>query len=514
MYSKEVIENFMNPKNMGEIENADGIGKVGNPVCLLPKEKIFLNDKFEDIEKSKEKEYVISHKGIKNEINDISSRKYKGKIIKLKNNLGEVQLTPEHLVYAINIPKKDKFKRNEGKLLLTPSWYHAEHLKKGDIILYPIPNEIKNIKYIDINIQKLKYDFRSKEIPKKILLNSEILRLFGYYLSEGSISEKPSKNYISFTLHIDEKDIVDDISNISKKLFNLKVKITEKPERKTVIVDLYSAQLSRFFKKLFGKGAQNKSIPEIIMLLPPEKQKSLIKGLWKGDGYVNLNRNGPRAGYTTISYQLSQQIKFLLLRQKIVPSIYIDKAHKSKGVNHKKAFRIHIGQMDSLKKLCNILGIQYKPKSHESIKSWFDNNFLYTPITKIERKNYNGKVHNLEVEENHSYISEAFCLHNCGDVMHLYIKIDKKDGKEILKDVKFKTFGCAAAIATSSMITQLAKGKTLEEAGKINREMIIDKLKGLPPVKIHCSILADKALAKAIEDYKKKNEINPNIKEK
>ena len=365
MYSKEVIENFMNPKNMGEIENADGIGKVGNPVCLLPKEKIFLNDKFEDIEKSKEKEYVISHKGIKNEINDISSRKYKGKIIKLKNNLGEVQLTPEHLVYAINIPKKDKFKRNEGKLLLTPSWYHAEHLKKGDIILYPIPNEIKNIKYIDINIQKLKYDFRSKEIPKKILLNSEILRLFGYYLSEGSISEKPSKNYISFTLHIDEKDIVDDISNISKKLFNLKVKITEKPERKTVIVDLYSAQLSRFFKKLFGKGAQNKSIPEIIMLLPPEKQKSLIKGLWKGDGYVNLNRNGPRAGYTTISYQLSQQIKFLLLRQKIVPSIYIDKAHKSKGVNHKKAFRIHIGQMDSLKKLCNILGIQYKQKSHE-----------------------------------------------------------------------------------------------------------------------------------------------------
>src|SRR3989344_1352841 len=465
MYSKEVIENFMNPKNMGEIENADGIGKVGNPVCLLPKEKIFLNDKFEDIEKSKEKEYVISHKGIKNEINDISSRKYKGKIIKLKNNLGEVQLTPEHLVYAINIPKKDKFKRNEGKLLLTPSWYHAEHLKKGDIILYPIPNEIKNIKYIDINIQKLKYDFRSKEIPKK-------------------------------------------------KLFNLKVKITEKPERKTVIVDLYSAQLSRFFKKLFGKGAQNKSIPEIIMLLPPEKQKSLIKGLWKGDGYVNLNRNGPRAGYTTISYQLSQQIKFLLLRQKIVHSIYIDKAHKSKGVNHKKAFRIHIGQMDSLKKLCNILGIQYKPKSHESIKSWFDNNFLYTPITKIERKNYNGKVHNLEVEENHSYISEAFCLHNCGDVMHLYIKIDKKDGKEILKDVKFKTFGCAAAIATSSMITQLAKGKTLEEAGKINREMIIDKLKGLPPVKIHCSILADKALAKAIEDYKKKNEINTNIKEK
>ena len=94
----------------------------------------------------------------------------------------------------------------------------------------------------------------------------------------------------------------------------------------------------------------------------------------------------------------------------------------------------------------------------------------------------------------------------CGDVMWLYIKVEEKDGKKILKDVKFKTFGCAAAIATSSMITQMAIGQTLEEAEKINKDQIVDKLKGLPPVKYHCSILADKALAKAIEDYKKKNE--------
>jgi len=90
--------------------------------------------------------------------------------------------------------------------------------------------------------------------------------------------------------------------------------------------------------------------------------------------------------------------------------------------------------------------------------------------------------------------------------MWLYIKVEEKDGKKILKDVKFKTFGCAAAIATSSMITQMAIGQTLEEAEKINKDEIVDKLKGLPPVKYHCSILADKALAKAIEDYKKKNE--------
>lgn len=90
----------------------------------------------------------------------------------------------------------------------------------------------------------------------------------------------------------------------------------------------------------------------------------------------------------------------------------------------------------------------------------------------------------------------------CGDMMWLYIKVRKnKKGKEIIKDVKFKTFGCAAAIATSSMITQLAKGKTLEDAKKITRDNVAESLKGLPSIKMHCSNLASNALKRAIEDY-------------
>jgi nitrogen fixation NifU-like protein len=92
----------------------------------------------------------------------------------------------------------------------------------------------------------------------------------------------------------------------------------------------------------------------------------------------------------------------------------------------------------------------------------------------------------------------------CGDVMWVYIKVGKNNaGKEIIRDVKFKTFGCAAAIATSSMITQLAKGKMLDEAEKIEMKNIIESLGGLPPIKVHCSSMAEKALKKAIQDYKK-----------
>jgi len=90
----------------------------------------------------------------------------------------------------------------------------------------------------------------------------------------------------------------------------------------------------------------------------------------------------------------------------------------------------------------------------------------------------------------------------CGDVMHIYIKVAKnKNGKEIIKDIKFKTLGCAAAIATSSMVTELAKGKTLEAAMKLTKKDVADSLGSLPPVKMHCSNLAADALHKAIEDY-------------
>ncbi|HDO19210.1 MAG TPA: Fe-S cluster assembly scaffold protein NifU [Thermoplasmatales archaeon] len=89
----------------------------------------------------------------------------------------------------------------------------------------------------------------------------------------------------------------------------------------------------------------------------------------------------------------------------------------------------------------------------------------------------------------------------CGDLMTIYIKV--RDDRIV--DIKFKTFGCAAAIATSSMITELAKGKTLEEAEKITRDDVADALEGLPPIKMHCSNLAADALKAAIQDYRKKH---------
>ena len=94
----------------------------------------------------------------------------------------------------------------------------------------------------------------------------------------------------------------------------------------------------------------------------------------------------------------------------------------------------------------------------------------------------------------------------CGDIMRIFLDIDDNG---IIRDVKFKTFGCGAAIATSSMATEMIKGKTVEDALKLTNSAVVEALEGLPPVKIHCSVLAEQAIKTALADYYTRQGIDP-----
>ncbi len=91
---------------------------------------------------------------------------------------------------------------------------------------------------------------------------------------------------------------------------------------------------------------------------------------------------------------------------------------------------------------------------------------------------------------------------HCGDIMRMYLKIED----DVIKDASFKTFGCCAAIASSSVATDMIKGKTVDEALQLKNSDVVDALDGLPPVKVHCSVLAEEAIRQAIENYKKNKE--------
>jgi nitrogen fixation NifU-like protein len=507
-YSKEIIKHFKNPKNLGRIKNPDAVGEAGNLICISLDTPIETNNTLIPVKSISERSLVLSHEGVYHPIKALYKRHYEGEVIILKNRLGEVVLTPEHLVLAKKIPKEVKFLRTENKKKIPSEWCHAAELKKGDVIVYSIPKEEKDVKKINIEVEKFKYDFKSKPIPFTIPLNEKFLKLVGYYLAEGHANTKVTQSFLQFTLNINEVEIAKEISEIVKEIFGLETKVYHIEEKKTIVVNVYSSLLARFFEKMFGNNAEVKHLPHFIMLLPKEKQKHIIYGLWKGDGYISLKRKNPRAGFSTVSYQLAHQLKLLLLRQGIIPSLYVEKEKIRKGVHHRKNYRIHIGQKDSLLKLFRIMGIRWNTEKFSLHKSWIEGNYLYMPIMKIRKQNYTGIVYNLEVEKARSFVTDCATLHNCGDVMKIYLKIKEKNGKNIISDIKGEVFGCVLAVANTSMLTTMVKGKSLEDALKIKKEDLIKKLGGrekIPPIKIHCSILALDALREAIYNYYEKN---------
>jgi len=491
-YSEKVMEHFKNPRNVGEIADADGIGNVGNPVCVVPETLIHTNNKIEEIVNLREGQKILGHDGFYHKIRSIHKRNYNGRIYSvLARNIGGTTLTPEHHILSIKTNHlRYKFSSYESCMV---DWYTPEELRKGDILLYPIPREVMKLESISLNIEKPKWDFRSKELPGKIAITRNFLRLIGYYLSEGYVRTDRCKGTVGFVFNSKETNYIKDVVLLMKNIFGLSPAKHE-TQHNSVNLEFYSARLARFFEREFGKGAKNKSIPQWAMNLPLKQQEGLLCGLWRGDGYIN----NQRGKFVTISKQLAYSIRLLLFRHRIIFSFL---TVPEQGM-HKESYCIYVKEEESLKRLSGIYGkdIKRPPKLKNTHKSWFDDKFYYTPIKKILTSGYKGLVYNLEVEEPHSYISNSAILHNCGDIMRLYIKV--KDDRIV--DAKFKTFGCGAAISTSSMVTELVKGKTIEEALRISNRAVAEALGGLPSIKMHCSVLAEEALKSAINDYLKK----------
>ncbi len=497
-YSKKVLEHVRYPRNMGEIKNPDGVATVGNPVCISPETLVITNSEPKQIRNIRQGNRVLSHDGRYHQVIKTYKRNYSGEILSIRvHALGEFIVTPEHHILAMKMAHiSHKFEvAKKGKLLL--DWFNASQLEKGDVVLYPISGEINDIDFIKPKIKKSQWDFRSKDLSVKITTDEAFLRLAGYYLAEGYLRTKVTQKTLGFVFKQHERYFIKDVISLMKKIFNLSPSSIRTFHNSTNLI-FYRSQLVQIFQDLFGKGALNKHCPHWIMVLPLEKQKAILCGLWRGDGYIDKKKKSSK--FVTISEQLAYQVRLLLLRQKIIFSFLTT---AGKGI-HKKHYSIYVKEEDSLRRLAEIIGVRvnFPSKKKSPHKSWFDDNFYYVPIWKIKSFKYRGPVYNLGVKDSASYVVNAATLHNCGDIMRLYIKIEKKNGKEYLKDIKFQTLGCGAAIATSSMITTMVKGKPLSEAEKITNQAIADALGGLPVSKMHCSLLAAGALRKAIANYR------------
>jgi len=502
-YSEKVMQHFTNPHNVGEIPNADGVGQVGNPVCLVSGTIVQLNNHYREIEVVQDNERVLTHEGTYSTIRQRSTREYSGPVIMLENDLGTVEMTPEHMVLAIKRSEQNEHDHDGNEAMSRPEWYHVNELEPGDISLYPILKETWDRDHFALCSENGVSDHRGVDHPENVPLDADMLLLSGHYLAGGNAITTATSPYLCFTFDADAVEQQNEVVRIIKDKFGLEASVRPGEDNQAALVIVNNANLSRAFVDVFGKGA-DKHIPDIMMFLPPQKQAHLLRGLWRGGGQIENGRTGLWAGYPTASIQLAGQVKTLLLRQNIIPLMNGDAGPVMENARH-QTYRIYVNDAASLRKLCEILGADRVVSDTEKECSWIKDSYLFMPIKSIRSRQFTGTVHNFEVADQHSYATDSFAVHNCGDMMYIYITV--KDN--ILTDVKFKTFGCGAAIATSSMVTDLAKGKTLEEGLKITRKDVAENLGGLPPQKMHCSNLAADALHEAIHDYLRKQGREP-----
>jgi len=420
--------------------------------CLLPDTYLHSNTGIRKIKDISVGDKVYTHQGRLKKVRKTHSRPYRGLIYDIRAynfNIG-LQTTDEHPFYVIKSYKSCKncshtvckpgcayyqkvkcfhpyFKKYQ------PQWIQAKNIEKGDILIFPRFNkktkdvkEIKIEQYLDLKHKKydlskdlIKFNHsRSLSLPRKIKVNKNFCRLAGYYLSEGYTDSRDS---IAFCFHRKEKKYVKDLKFLMKNVFNFSFpRIYKRKNADSIEIIYFSKILSKFFGKFFYnhptiKRAHTKSLPTWMLDLPLTKQVEIFKSWWWGDAGITSSR------------ELMNQIKIILLRLGIVPSIKVqtkDYFNKNYSCKYKIEGRIIKAQHDSfsLSQLSffqdtfGLLKTSEFKKFNTKLKrrhGWIGKENIYLPVLNIKTKKYKGKVYNLDVEKDNSYLTEFATVHNC-----------------------------------------------------------------------------------------------------
>src|SRR5438105_824765 len=353
------------------------------PGCIAPSTRIVTRSGSKPISEIAVGDLVLGHDGGFHRVTEVMSHHHPAPLRRLDvQGLGETLLTDDHPVYVVR--RKNVHKTNTE---YAAEWSRADEVRRGDYVAYPIPTEVVEQPALSLWYERKFKDTRSKPLPDSVSLNDDFLRLAGYYIAEGHAHRRE----LTWTFSSDEGHLVNDTVGLIGRIFELEATVRDRTARNSTLeVTVASSYLTEIFSRMFGAGAENKRVPEPLMVAPLATQRALLTGLWAGDGTWG-KRN---AGYRTISPVLAHQVATLLLRQGIVPNTTIDPEH---GM-HRQAYCVAVSNVAGYNRLATMVGAPTREASRRPGAERIRDGYLYAPVRRNDVVEYDGMVHNLEVE--------------------------------------------------------------------------------------------------------------------
>lgn len=409
--------------------------------CLVP-ESMVLTDGFfpKQIQYVAQGERVYTHTGEFQRVTEVKKRAYSGDSITIKPWYFRPGLTttPEHPYWAVKTLKKCpstgdmcrpskahlRLCREKACLWYKPTWILAKDLNISDVLVYPRPKRTRvctEIRFSDDLKVFLINDgivfaggTRGRSLPDVLPITVEFGRLLGYYIAEGTTD---GKNSFSFTFSNDEAVYVDDLLDLVKTVFGLgKPRIYRRAGTKGLEIGfsskIHAAWLAAVcYQNPTRRNAAGKKLPRFLFEAKTSVQAEFLRGWYRGD-----------KGYTS-SRLLMNQIKTLCLQLGIIPSVIVDTAdaHAKRGKHQFGTRTIHARSDSFAFSTFAFFDDPYDLKKEmkrsqtklDRRHGWIDQENVYLPIKDIERVSYEGEVYNLEVENDHSYVTEFAAVHNC-----------------------------------------------------------------------------------------------------
>ena len=379
--------------------------------CLTGDTEIIARHSIKPISEILNGEEVLTKEGW-DKVKAISIREYKGKIVKITPFMinKDVKMTEDHLVYVWNKEKGFVWKKAKD-LIKSEGGKH----RNGDYLIFPILEEpileeIDVSKYYKGGIIEKGYiypkgrnqygaEFKYKhKIPVKLKLTNELLELMGFFIAEGNTNSN------GIILSNTDKELINKFAKIGEKAFGFRGSIwiqKRKGYKKCYQLQFASVILKKLFAKLFGVGNKNKKIPIEFLGLSEDKKKSLIKGLFLGDGYIEKSSEGlDKIGFTTTSKHLVYDVWMLLASINIVGAINL--------IKKKNAYRIRI-RGKQIKKL-KIFNKPLKTGNMGYRGFFIKDNKIFLGIRKLKKEYFKGKVY--DIQTNGSFCP-GFIVHNC-----------------------------------------------------------------------------------------------------